>query len=648
MNESSHSGRFSRPKCKETSQNLLRSYRWGSVLKSTFTLGVFLSIACIARGQHSLRIELTPQFAGKPLVFDALTNVTKAGQPISVTRLDLLLTDFALRHENDSWIENTNWSAYISARNGRTTCEVNDVSEGTYNAIRFTVGVPANLNHADPAQFPPLHALNPSVNGMHWNWRGGYVFFAMEGHWLAPSRLSGVQGSDVATSYIDPDPEPGRASLPITHLSAESGGGFSYHVATDTQLMTVTLPVSVVLRSNVLMRLALDVERVFAGGNSIEISRVNSSSHSRDGDDVADLLHQNVERSFAVRSVESAAPSSIGVPRQRLEIAASATPYRFTMSASFPQPNLPADNPLTREGVALGQRLFNEPLLSLNGAQSCASCHDARKAFAENRRVSTGAEGKPGTRNAMPLFNLAWKKEFFWDGRARSLREQVLQPIQNPIEMHESLTNVVAKLHASGYGEMFAQAFGSTSITADRVARALEQFLLTQVSHDSKFDQVSRGEAEFTEEEERGFQLFHTEYDPRRGQFGADCFHCHGGPLFQSVDFANNGLDFLFKDSGRSEFTKRRGDEGKFSVPSLRNVEVTAPYMHDGRFSSLEETIEHYSASVKRSATLDPNLAKHPDGGVPLTTAQKRALIAFLKTLTDEKFKTTQPVIVQR
>src|SRR5436190_5827018 len=316
MNESSHSGRFSQPKCKGAWKNLLRSYRRGSVLKSAFTLGVFLSISYIARSQHSLRIELTPQFAGKPLAFDALTNVTKTGQRTSITRLDLLLTDFALRRENGSWIENTNWSAYISGRNGRTTCEVSDVPEGTYDAIRFTVGVPANLNHADPAQFPPLHPLNPSVNGMHWNWQGGYVFFAMEGHWLAPSRLSGVTGSGVAISQIDPSREPDRPSPPITHLPAESGGGFSYHVATDTQLMTVTLPVSVVLRSNILMRLALDVERVFAARNSIEISEANSSSHSRARDGVVDQLRQNVERSFAVLSVESAAPSSIGVPRQ--------------------------------------------------------------------------------------------------------------------------------------------------------------------------------------------------------------------------------------------------------------------------------------------------------------------------------------------
>ena len=147
------------------------------------------------------------------------------------------------------------------------------------------------------------------------------------------------------------------------------------------------------------------------------------------------------------------------------------------------------------------------------------------------------------------------------------------------------------------------------------------------------------GTAKFTEDEQRGFELFHTEYDPRREQFGADCFHCHGGPLFQSQTFANNGLDAEFKDLGRYEATRKDGDKGKFAVPSLRNVAVTGPYMHDGRFKTLNEVVAHYSSGVKRSATLDPNLAKHPGGGVPLSQADQRELAAFLKTLTDARFE---------
>jgi cytochrome c peroxidase len=206
--------------------------------------------------------------------------------------------------------------------------------------------------------------------------------------------------------------------------------------------------------------------------------------------------------------------------------------------------------------------------------------------------------------------------------------------------MNDTLTNVISKLAATeDYAAGFAGAFGSREIDSDRMARALEQFLLTQTSHDSKFDRCLRGEAVLTEPEQRGFELFHTEYDPRRGQLGADCFHCHGGPLFQSQAFANNGLDTSFVDVGRSAVTGQAGDLGKFAVPSLRNVELTAPYMHDGRIATLEEVVEHYSTRIQRSATLDPNLAKHPAGGVPLAAADKQALVAFLRTLTDERLR---------
>jgi cytochrome c peroxidase len=201
------------------------------------------------------------------------------------------------------------------------------------------------------------------------------------------------------------------------------------------------------------------------------------------------------------------------------------------------------------------------------------------------------------------------------------------------------LSNVVVKISAdTNYARLFENAFGSPKITSDKIARAIEQFLLVQVSFTAKFDRVLRGDEKFTPAEQRGFELFFTEYDPYHGQLGADCFHCHGGPLFQSQTFANNGLDSTFSDLGLFQTTHRAGDGGKFAVPSLRNVEMTAPYMHDGRFRTLDEVVDHYCTGMKRSATLDPNLAKHPDGGVPLSADDKKALVAFLKTLTDEKF----------
>ena len=192
---------------------------------------------------------------------------------------------------------------------------------------------------------------------------------------------------------------------------------------------------------------------------------------------------------------------------------------------------------------------------------------------------------------------------------------------------------------SNDYPALFNTAFGTREITSDRIARALEQFLLVQVSFDSKFDRSILGQEQLTPEEKRGFELFNTEYDPARLKFGADCFHCHGGPLFQSQSFANNGLETVFKDTGRYMVSKRESDKGKFAVPSLRNVAVTAPYMHDGRFETLDKVIAHYAGKVNPTATLDPNLAKHSKGGVPLSAADQRALIMFLKTLTDKRFE---------
>ena len=318
--------------------------------------------------------------------------------------------------------------------------------------------------------------------------------------------------------------------------------------------MTVELPLDLDLSAPCSLQLALDVATIFSANSQVLLAEGQSTTHSRADDPLATRLHGNVERAFQVASLrqiptstEDLVEGSRSVRLAAPLMAARATPFPFTYSALFPRPALPLDNPLTQEGVGLGRALFHEKMLSINNQQACASCHDLAHAGADPQRpFSFGAEGELTPRNAMPLFNLAWKNTFFWDGRAATLRDQVLQPIQNPTEMHETLPHVVAKLEESlpsRYPDRFARAFGSPEISADRIARALEQFLLAEVSHRSEFDRVMQGEAEFTAEEERGFELFQTEYDPRREQYGADCFHCHGGPLFQSVAFANNGLD---------------------------------------------------------------------------------------------------------
>jgi cytochrome c peroxidase len=562
-----------------------------------------LLLALPASAAGTLHVEFQPRFGKVPLAFDTLAFETEAGQRVSVSRCDFLLSGASLKKADGEWIGLPSWSAFLSMGAGRNAFALKGVPEGRYSALRFHVGLPPEMNNADASAHPPDHPLNPLVNGLHWSWLGGYVFLALEGNWKDP-------GGSVR--------------------------GYSHHLASDRLLMTVELPVSLDLAQDMQIKLALDVRAIFGG---LKMTEAAATTHSREDDSIAADLKRNVENAF---SLMSAAP----VPREGAASASGktvllnpkATLRPFVVPRGFPRPSLPGDNPMTEEGIALGRLLFHDTRLSINGSQTCASCHREDAAFSDPRRFSLGAEGQEGTRNAMALVNLAWKREMFWDGRAPSLRAQVLMPIENPIEMHETLANVTAKLaRDTALADAFAAAFGTREIDSDRIARALEQFLLTLVSGASKFDRVMAGGGAFTTEEQRGFELFHTENDPRLGQRGADCFHCHGGATFQNIAFANNGMDGHFRDEGRASVTKREGDKGKFAVPSLRNVALTAPYMHDGRFATLEEVIEHYDSGLKRSATLDPNLAKHPASGMGLSADEKRSLLAFLKTLTEEK-----------
>ncbi|MFN7562660.1 MAG: MbnP family protein [Prosthecobacter sp.] len=499
-----------------------------------------------------------------------------------VTRLDTLLSGLAVKKADGAWLDSQDWFVHLSFGSGKTTAEGSGMPAGHYTAVRFRIGVDEKINQMDPNVFPPDHPLNPQVNSLHWGLMGGFIFMALEGR----------RGED----------------------------GFSYHLANAPQLTTIELPVEFEGGRPMTISVDLDVAKVLQG-------LTETSTHSREGDPTAARMKANLEKTFRVTGV------SYDLYQKRLAEAGSAAP---PITQRFPQVKLP---PMNEAGIELGRRLFHDTRLSINGTQSCASCHDQKLAFADARRFSLGAEKQVGKRNAMPLFNLAWGSSFFWDGRATTLREQVLMPIQDHAEMNETLPSVIAKLQNEG--EAFQKAFGTPEITADRLAAALEQFLLTLVSQDSKYDRAARKVAELNESEKRGLQLFVTEFDPKRGLRGADCFHCHGGTLFVSSQFANNGLDLAAHDIGRMAVTKNAADRGKFKVPSLRNIALTAPYMHDGRFSTLEEVVEHYSSGVKRSDTLDPNLAKHPEAGIQLTATEKADLVAFLKALTDETFTQT-------
>jgi cytochrome c peroxidase len=328
------------------------------------------------------------------------------------------------------------------------------------------------------------------------------------------------------------------------------------------------------------------------------------------------------------------------------EILQDTTLYDFTYGA-LPAPDLPADNVLTEQGVELGRMLFYEKMLSKDGTQSCAGCHRQEHGFSDTTRFSIGVEGLPGKRQAMSVFNMAWNSnEFFWDGRAHLLRDQAILPIQDELEMNETLENVLNKLSDTKiYRDQFTRVYGDDEITVDKMALAMEQFMLSIVSYDSKFDQWKAGTVELTESEERGRLLFETEYNPFFPQFsGADCAHCHGGANFENDMYMNNGLDedIDLVDIGREAVSEDPMDRARFKVPTLRNIELTAPYMHDGRFQTLEEVVDHYNEGIHPSSTVDGAILATSLTGLFLTDEDKIDLVNFLKTLTDDSFLNDQ------
>lgn len=287
--------------------------------------------------------------------------------------------------------------------------------------------------------------------------------------------------------------------------------------------------------------------------------------------------------------------------------------------------------------MALGEKLFFDASLSGDGTVSCASCHISSSAFTDNDQFSTGINGNRGTRNSMPLFNLAWNygERFFWDGAASSLEDQAFEPVTNPDEMGNTWPNVVTTLEQDPeYPELFRMAFGEDEIDSVRVVQAIAQFERTLISANSRFDQFLLGTLELTPQEENGRNVFLMETK-------GDCFHCHGNPnnpLWTDNIFHNNGLDATFTDLGLGRITGDPADNGKFKTPSLRNLAFTAPYMHDGRFQTLDEVIDHYSEGLQDSPTIDPLMKSVAQGGVQLSEQDKADLKAFLLSLSDEDF----------
>lgn len=321
------------------------------------------------------------------------------------------------------------------------------------------------------------------------------------------------------------------------------------------------------------------------------------------------------------------------------------TPYALNIPSHFPDMVIPADNPMTVEGVYLGRKLFYEKRLSLDNSISCASCHSPQKGFSDDRPFSLGVNGTVGNRHSMALVNLGWQQFFFWDGRAKTLEEQILSPVPDPVEMHLEWKDAQKRLENDlEYKRLFIKAFGTQVIDSSYISKAIAQFLRTMISANSKYDVMYKyaNNMQLTPSEYQMYQTVSIEewagYDLFQSLNGADCFHCHNGALMQVQRFSNNGLDEVFTDLGRGAITGNTFDNGTFKIPSLRNIEYTAPYMHDGRFSTLDEVINHYSHHVKVTPTIDPMMEFAFQGGVQLNASEKNLLKAFLLTMTDHSF----------
>ncbi|MFT4532731.1 MAG: cytochrome c peroxidase [Saprospiraceae bacterium] len=306
----------------------------------------------------------------------------------------------------------------------------------------------------------------------------------------------------------------------------------------------------------------------------------------------------------------------------------------FEYPNHFPKPVYDfAKNKLTEKKVRLGRVLFYDPILSLDGSISCASCHSPYNAFAHtDHDLSHGIDDKIGIRNAPPLFNLAWQNSFMWDGAINHLDMQALAPITSPSEMGDSLLNVIMKLESSEkYRTLFNEAYGDSTITGQRLLLSLSQFQLTLVSGNSKYDKIKEGVDTFNIQEKLGYDLFVV-----------NCSSCHTEPLFTSGNFASNGLklDSTLMDFGRGRVTRLKSDNLLFKIPSLRNLEYTNPYMHDGRFEKLREVLNHYTDGVVNYG--DAESSVRITKRFSLTSNEKSDILAFLRTLNDQDFVFTK------
>ncbi len=340
-----------------------------------------------------------------------------------------------------------------------------------------------------------------------------------------------------------------------------------------------------------------------------------------------------------------------------LDIPYNPEPYTIVKPAHFPEIPIPANNPMTKAGVQLGRYLFYDPILSANNTMSCSSCHLPAGSFTDNKAVSIGIDGIPGKRSSMSLLNIAYAGNgLFWDGRSKTLEDQALLPVEDPIELHTTWGNVIEKLKAHpDYPTRFRQAFGindRSEITKELAAKAMAQFQRILISSgNSKFDRFKfkNDDNALDDDEWEGMVMFFDDSGNQGVNLpDAQCFHCHGSTTLTGNNYFNNGLDSVgsldeFKDLGRFLVTNNPSDKGKFRAPTLRNIALTAPYMHDGRFNTLKEVLDNYSKNGKNVSNEDPFIRQlgYSNGNGTwsgLTEDQKNKIVKFLEALNDTDF----------
>lgn len=303
----------------------------------------------------------------------------------------------------------------------------------------------------------------------------------------------------------------------------------------------------------------------------------------------------------------------------------------------FPEPVYQfGKNTYSKAGFELGRKLFFDPMLSSTGAVSCGSCHQQKAAFTDGGKAfSNGVNGGITLRNSPVVFNMAWNNSFMWDGGVNHIEVMPLAPLTQPNEMGETITGIVRKLNAhSEYPSLFRQVFARDTIDDQQMFWALAQYMGNLVSANTAYDRYVLGTGSMAGDALEGLVLFREH-----------CASCHKEPLFTDYSFQNNGIDSVFADAGRYRITTQPDDMGKFKVPTLRNIDRTGPYMHDGRFNTLNEVLAHYANGVKPSATLSPFLNKHVKPGLPLSNMEQAKIIAFLRTLTDEELLTDSSLV---